>query len=104
MFIGFLGVKSLPANAGDIRDLGLTPGLGRSPRRGHGNSLQYSCLENSKDREAWRAVVHRITKSQTQLKQLAHMHGLQNRNRLTDIECKLQLLKGKGRDKLGVQG
>ena len=41
-----LVVKNLPANAGDIRDAGSTPGLGRSPGEGHGNPLQYSCLEN----------------------------------------------------------
>ena len=39
-------IKNLPANAGDIRDTGSIPGLGRSPREGHGNPLQYSCLEN----------------------------------------------------------
>ena len=57
-----LVVKSLPANAGDIRDQGWTPGLGRSPERGHGNPLQYSCLENPKDRGAWQATVHGVTK------------------------------------------
>ena len=70
-----LVVQSLPANAGDTGDQGLTPGLGRSPERGHGNRLQYSCLENSMDREAWRAVVHNVTSSQTQLKRLAHMRA-----------------------------
>ena len=48
-----LVVKNLPANAGDLRDAGLIPGWGRSPGGGHGNSLQYSCLENPMDREAW---------------------------------------------------
>ena len=60
-----LVVKNPPANAGDIRDLGSIPGSGRSPGGGHGNPLQYSCLENPLD---WRATVHRVTKSQTQLK------------------------------------
>ena len=46
-------VKYLPASSGDIRDVGLIPGLGRSPGGGSGNPLQYSCLENSMDREAW---------------------------------------------------
>ena len=46
-------VKNTPANAGDIRDVGLIPGSGRSPGGGHGNSLQYSCLENSMDRGVW---------------------------------------------------
>ena len=63
-----LGVKNPPAKAGDTRDLGLIPGLGRSPGGGHGNSLQYSCVENPMDRGAWRATVHRIAESQTQLK------------------------------------
>jgi len=58
------------ANAGDIRDTGSIPGLGRSPGGGHGNPLQYSCLENPMDRGAWRATVHRVAKGQTQLKQL----------------------------------
>ena len=44
-------VKKLPANARDIRDLGLIPGSGRSPGGGHGNSLQYSCLENTMEEE-----------------------------------------------------
>ena len=63
-------VKNFPANAGDIRDTdsGSVPGSGRSPGGGQGNPLQYSCLENPIDRGAWRATVHRVTKSQTQLK------------------------------------
>ena len=48
-----LVVKNLPANAGDIRDVGLIPGLGRSPGGGHGNPLQYSFLENLLDSGAW---------------------------------------------------
>ena len=63
-----LVVKNLPANAGDIRDAGSIPGLGRSPGDGNGNPLQYSCLENPVDREAWRATVHRVAKSRTRLK------------------------------------
>ena len=63
-----LVVKNLPANAGDIRDAGSIPGLGRSPGEGNGNPLQYSCLENPVDREAWRATVHRVAKSRTRLK------------------------------------
>ena len=53
-------VKNLPANAGDIRDMGSIPGLGRDPGEGHGNPLQYSCLENPMGRGAWRATVHRV--------------------------------------------
>ena len=52
-----LVVKNLPANAGDIKDAGLIPGLGRFPGIGNGNSLQYSSLENSMDREGWWATV-----------------------------------------------
>ena len=66
-----LVVKNLPANAGEESDMGLIPGLGRFPGVGNGNPLQYSCLENSMDRGAWQATVHRLTKSQTQLKQLS---------------------------------
>ena len=60
-------VKNLPtnANAGDVRDTGLIPGLGRSPGEGNGNPLQFSCLENPMDRGAWWATVHRVAKSQT---------------------------------------
>ena len=57
-------VKNLPANAGDIRDTDLTRGLGRTPEGGHGNPLQYSCLENPMDRRAWWAKVHRVAKRQ----------------------------------------
>ena len=53
------------ANAGDARDEGRIPGLGRSPGGGKGNPLQYSCLENSMDRGAWWATVHGVAKSQT---------------------------------------
>ena len=56
-------VKNLSANAGDIKDTGSVPGLGRSPGGEHGTPLQYFCLENPMDREAWWATVHRITES-----------------------------------------
>ena len=55
-------VKNLPADAGDARETGSIPGLGRSPGGEHGNPLQYSCLENLMDREAWWAAVHEVTK------------------------------------------
>ena len=63
-----LVAKNLPANAGDIRNMGLIPGLGRSPREGHGHPLQYSCLETPMDRGAWGATVHGLAKSQAQMK------------------------------------
>ena len=68
---GFPGgsvVKNLPANAGDARDVGLSPGPGRSPGVGSGNPLQYSCLGKPMDRRAWQATVH----------------GVMNRTRLSD--------------------
>ena len=49
-------VKNPPANAGDARDVGSIPGLERSPREGNGNIVHYSCLENSTDRDAWKAI------------------------------------------------
>ena len=73
-----LVVKNLPANAGDIRGMGLIPGLGRSPGGAHGNPLQYSSLENPMDRGAWQAMVYRVAQSQTRLKRLsacAHTHA-----------------------------
>ena len=60
-----LVVKDPPANARDTRDPGSIPGSGRSPGGGNDNPLQYSCLENSKDRGAWRVIVYRVAKSQT---------------------------------------
>ena len=58
-------VKNPPADAGDIRDVGSIPGSGRCPGEGNGNPLQYSCLENPMDREAWRATVHEVAESDT---------------------------------------
>ena len=55
-------VEKPPTSARDKRDTGLTPGSGRSPGEGHGYPLQYACLENSMDREAWQATVHGLTK------------------------------------------
>ena len=60
-----LMVKNLLVNAGYARDMGLIPGLGRSPGGGNGNPLQYSCLENPMDRGACWATVHRVAKSWT---------------------------------------
>jgi len=70
---GFPGgsvIKNPPANAGDAKDKGSIPGSGSSPGGGHGNPVQYSCLENPMDREAWRATVHKVEKSWTGLKKL----------------------------------
>ena len=71
---GFPGgpvVKNPPANAGDIRDPGSIPRMGRSSGGGHGNPLQHSCLENPVDRGAWWAAVYEVAQSQTRLKRLS---------------------------------
>ena len=64
-FPGGSVVKNLPVNAGDARDAGLIPGLGRSPEVGNGHSLQYSCLKNSINRGAWWATVYGVAESET---------------------------------------
>ena len=66
-----LVVENLPANAGVVREAGFIPGSGRSPGGGHGNLLQYSCLENPMVRGAWWATIYRVVKSWTRLKQLS---------------------------------
>ena len=66
-FPGGSVVKKLPANAGDLRDVDLILGLGRSPGVGNGNPHHYSCLENSMDRGDWQAAVYDVAKSQTLL-------------------------------------
>ena len=66
-----LVVKNPAASAGDVRDLGLIPGSGRSTGGVNDNPFQHSCLENPMDRGAWWAAVHRVAKSLTQLKQLS---------------------------------
>ena len=66
-----LVVKNLTANAGDVRDEGSIPGSGRSPGGGHGNPLQYSCLESPMDRGTCRAAVHSVSENWTQLKRLS---------------------------------
>ena len=72
-----LVAKYPPANAGDTRDAGLIPGSGRSPARGHGNPLQYFCLQNPMGR-ACQATAHRVTNSQTWMKWLAHTRPREN--------------------------
>ena len=70
--------KESACKAGDAGDAGSIPGSGRSPGGGHGNPLQYFSLENPMDRGAWQAMIHRVTKSQTQLNRLSIA---QHRNR-----------------------
>ena len=67
VFLGFPGVSAAKESAYNAGDLGLIPGLGRSPGEGNGNPLQYSCLENLMDRGAWQATVPGVTESRTQL-------------------------------------
>ena len=59
-----LVAKNTPANSGDVRDAGLIPGSKRSPGEENDNPLQYPCLENSMDRGAWEASVHRVAQNQ----------------------------------------
>ena len=73
-FPGGASGKEPPANAGDLRDAGLIPGLRRSPGEGNGNPLQYSCLENPMDRGAWQATVHGIERVGLDRSNLAHTH------------------------------
>ena len=79
-------VKNLPANAGDARDIGLIPASGRSHGVGNGNLFQYACLGNFKDRGAWWATVHVVTKSWTLLS--THLHTVKNWRQ----RCKARLL------------
>ena len=74
-------VKNLPANVRDMGDVVSIPGSGRSPRGGHGNSLQYSCLKNSMDRGTWWATVHGVAKGPTQLSGWAGTCGVRIKQR-----------------------
>ena len=86
-------VKNLAANAGDadpiLRDADPIPGSGRSPRGGHGNPLQYPCLENPMDRGAWRTTVHRVAKSQTRLEQFSTHTSLLALNKISVYQVSL---------------
>ena len=73
----WLSGKNPSTNVGDIRGTSSILGLGISPGGGHGNALQYFCLENPMERGAWEAIVHRVSKSWTQLRQLS-IHELSN--------------------------
>ena len=86
-------VKNLYVSAGGIRDVGLSPGSGRSPGGRHGNPLQYSYLENPMDRGAWQVIVHRVTKTLTQQKQLS------TSTRANNQEKEIRYLSQKGRGK-----
>ena len=73
---GFPGGSAGKESACNAGDLGLIPGSGRTLGGGHGNPLQYSCLENPMDRGAWQATIHGVAKSWTRLKQLSTAHIL----------------------------
>ncbi len=80
MEISFPGGSDGKASAYNAGDLGLIPGLGRSPGEGNGNPLQYSCLENPMDGGAWWATVHGVAKSRTRLSNFTftfHFHALE---------------------------
>ena len=74
-------VKNPPAKAGDIRDIDSIPGSGRSPGGGHGNQLQYSCLENPMDRGAQKATARGVAQSQTLVKRLSTYALIRNLSR-----------------------
>ena len=80
----------ISCSAGDTGDLGLIPGSGRSPGGGHGNPLQYSCLENPMDRGAWWATVHGVTKSQTRLINYTRVYTHTHRLPRTGLKTILQ--------------
>ena len=73
-FPGGSGIKNLPAVQETAGDSGPSPGLGRSPGEGHDNPLQYSCLENSMNRETWWATVHGVSKIRSRLSVRIHIH------------------------------
>ena len=95
-------VKNLPANAGAAGDVGSIPRSWRSPAEGNGTPLQYSCLENSTDREAWRATVHRAAKSQTGLNNWVWAQALNIISRLHSAVTR-RLFKTSSQDPLGKQ-
>ena len=84
-----LVVKILPANAGEVRDVGSTLWSGRSPGGGNGNALRYSCLENRMHRGAWQTIVHRVIESDTtEVTEHAHTqtHGASHGDRIAEGE------------------
>ena len=81
-------VKDIPANAGDKSNVGSVPELGRSPREGNDNSLQYSCLEKPMDRGAWWATAHGVAKNWTRLKQLSlHSQADKKKKKCSENYC-----------------
>ena len=104
-----LVVKNPPANAGDVRDIGFIPRLGKSPGVGSGNPLQYSCLKNPMDREAWQTIVHGVAKSRTQLSDWEWAHKISENMSNTklrighgggQLEDKIERFKGVSNSKI----
>jgi len=93
-FPWWLSNKESACNAGATRDSGLIPGSGRSLGGGHGNLLQYSCLENPMNRGTWQTIAHRVTKSQTRLKQLSTQQALTTYGRLAQGKHAKKFLMG----------
>ena len=90
-----LVVKNPPANAGDIRDTGSSTESGKSPGRGHGNPLQFSCVENPRDREALWAMAYRVAKSWIQLKRFSmHSSRFLSRCRHNSVQFSGSVLSG----------
>ena len=85
--LGFPGGSDCKKSACNAGDPGSVPGLGRSPGEGNGNPLQYSCLVNSMDGKAWRATVHRVTKSRTRLSDF-HFTSAQSTERQHGVDVK----------------
>ena len=85
-------VMNLPASAGDLRDVDLIPGSGRSPGGRHSNPLQYSCLENRMDRGVQWVAVHRVEKSRTQLKRLSK-HAPTTNAEEAEVDCSIKTHK-----------
>ena len=88
-------VKNLPAKAGDLRDVDLIPGSGRSPGGGNGNPVQYSCVENSTERGAWQAKVHGFAElDRTEATEHAHTASLETFNvedkKINILNCKME--------------
>ena len=82
--MGFPGGSDRKESVCNAGDLGLMPGLGRSPGEGKGNPLQYSCLENPMHRGAWWATVHGVAKNLTQLSTHTHTHTYTHTNTLVE--------------------
>ena len=94
LYLGFPGGSVGKESACSVGDLDLIPGLGRSAGGGHGNPLQYSCLENAMDRGAWWATVHRVAKSRTRLNDEHFQHSINHSHCVTFLLQGIFLTQG----------